>query len=133
MPAPGPGRTAAAALPAERVKQVEQVERQGCVVWGSAHEARICYHSVAVEMSITLHIPDSVARSLRIPEGEAEQRLRQELAVALYARGLLSVGKASELAGTRRFLFADILTQRDIARHYGKEELAEDLTYAGGE
>ncbi|MBI1792553.1 MAG: UPF0175 family protein [Acidobacteria bacterium] len=84
-------------------------------------------------MSITLHIPDSVARSLRIPEGEAEQRLRQELTVALYARGLLSVGKASELAGTRRFLFADILTQRDIARHYGKEELAEDLTYAGGE
>jgi predicted HTH domain antitoxin len=84
-------------------------------------------------MSITLHIPDSVARSLRIPEGEAEQRLRQELAVALYARGLLSLGKASELAGSSRFLFADILTQRNVARHYGKEELSEDFTYADGE
>ena len=25
-------------------------------------------------MNITLHIPDSVARSLRVPEGEAEER-----------------------------------------------------------
>jgi predicted HTH domain antitoxin len=85
------------------------------------------------EMSITLHIPDSVVGSLRIPEGEAEQRLRQELAVALYARGLLSLGKAAELAGTTRFLFSDLLTQWNIPRHYGEEELAEDLKYASGE
>ena len=84
-------------------------------------------------MSITLHIPDSVAGSLRIPEGEAEQRLRQELAVALYARSLLSFGKASELAGLSRLLFASLLTQRDIFRHYGEEELTEDLAYADGE
>jgi predicted HTH domain antitoxin len=84
-------------------------------------------------MNITLHIPDSIARSLRIPEDEAEQRLRQELAIALYAQGLLSFGKASELAGTSRFLFADVLTQRKIARHYAQEELTEDFTYADGE
>ncbi len=84
-------------------------------------------------MNITLHIPDSITRSLRIPEAEAEQRLRQELAVALYAQGLLSFGKASELAGESRFRFADVVTQRGIARHYGEEELTEDLTYAGGE
>ena len=84
-------------------------------------------------MSITLRIPDSVARSLRIPEGEAEERLRQELAVALYARGLLSLGKAAELSGTTRFMFSDFLTQRNIARHYGEEELTEDLKYANGE
>ena len=56
-------------------------------------------------MNITLHIPDSVARSLRIPEAEAEERLRQELAAVLYARGLLSFGKASGLAGMSRFAF----------------------------
>jgi predicted HTH domain antitoxin len=43
------------------------------------------------------------------------------------------LGKASELAGLTRFLFADILTQREIARHYGEEELTEDLKYASGE
>jgi predicted HTH domain antitoxin len=84
-------------------------------------------------MNITLHIPDSVARSLRIPEAEAEGRLRQELAAALYARGLLSFGKASELAGVNRFAFSDVLTQRHIARHYGQEELGEDSAYADGQ
>jgi hypothetical protein len=34
-------------------------------------------------MNITLQIPDSIARSLRIPEAEAEARVRQELAAAL--------------------------------------------------
>ena len=76
-------------------------------------------------MNITLHIPDSVARSLRIPEAEAEERLRQELAAVLYARGLLSFAKASELAG--------ILTQRQIARHYGHQDMTEDTSYAGGQ
>jgi predicted HTH domain antitoxin len=84
-------------------------------------------------MDITLYIPESIARSLRIPEPEAEGRLRQELAVALYAQGLLSLGKASELAGQDRFRFGDIVAQRGIARHYGQDELSEDLTYADGE
>jgi len=84
-------------------------------------------------MNITLHIPDSITRSLRIPETEAEGRLLQELAIALYAQGLLSFGKASELAGENRFRFADAVTQRGIARHYGQEELTEDLSYADGE
>ena len=84
-------------------------------------------------MNITLHIPDSVARGLRIPEGEAETRLLQELAAALYAQGLLSFGKAAELAGNSRAAFSEILAKRNIPRHYGPEELNEDLKYASGE
>jgi predicted HTH domain antitoxin len=83
-------------------------------------------------MSVTLRIPDSVARSLRLPEGEAEERLRCELALALYAQGILSFGKAAELAGISRYQFAGLLTRRGIPRHYGKEELAEDLAYDRG-
>ena len=84
-------------------------------------------------MSIILNIPDSVARGLRLPENEVESRLRMELSVALYAQGILSFGKAAELANVSRFLFADAVTQRGIPRHYTDEELAEDLTYAHGE
>lgn len=84
-------------------------------------------------MSITLQIPDSIARSLRLPEGEAEQRLRTELALAIYAQGILSFGKAAELAGLSRYHFADLVAGRGIPRHYGDEELAEDLTHARGE
>jgi predicted HTH domain antitoxin len=84
-------------------------------------------------MNLTLHIPDSVARSLRIPEAEAEERLRQELAAALYASNLLSFGKASELAGLSRFNFAEALAQRGIARHYGDEEMNDDTGYGRGQ
>jgi len=84
-------------------------------------------------MGITLHIPDSIAHSLRIPEAEAEERLCQELAAALYANGLLSFGKASELAGVSRFEFSAVLARRHITRHYGQEEMSEDSRYAGGE
>ena len=84
-------------------------------------------------MSITLQIPDSVARSLRLPEPEVEERLRSELALALYAQSILSFGRATELAGISRYQFADLLTSRGIPRHYGQEELAEDLAYGRGE
>jgi predicted HTH domain antitoxin len=84
-------------------------------------------------MNITLHIPDSIARSLRIPEAEAEDRVRQELAVALYASGLLSFGKAAELAGATRFSFSEVLDQRHVPRHYGAEDLAEDGAHADGQ
>ena len=84
-------------------------------------------------MSITLHIPDSVASGLRLPEAEIEPRLRTELAIALYGQGILSFGKASELAGAGRNHLAYLLAQRGIPRHYGTEELGEDTAYARGE
>ena len=84
-------------------------------------------------MSITLQVPDSVARSLRLPESEVEARLRYELALSLYSQGILSFEKATELAEVSRYRFGELVTARDIARHYGVEELAEDLAYGRGE
>ena len=84
-------------------------------------------------MSITLQVPDSVVRSLRLPENEVEERLRSELALSLYAQGLLSFGKAAELAAASRHQFARLATRRGIPRHYGPDELAEDLAYGRGE
>jgi len=83
---------------------------------------------------MTLHfdIPETITGSLRLPEPEMEPRLRAELAVALYAQGLLPFGKASELAGLSRHRFAELLGQREILRHYTEQELAQDLEYAGG-
>jgi len=84
-------------------------------------------------VAITITIPDSVAGGLQLPANEAERRLTTELAVALYAQGILSFGKARELAGLDRLGFADLLAQRGIPRHYGETELAQDLAYVGGE
>lgn len=82
-------------------------------------------------MTLHLDIPESIASSLRLPVPEMEPRLRVELALALYAQGILSFGKASELAGTSRYGFADLIGQREIPRHYTDAELTQDLEYAG--
>jgi len=81
-------------------------------------------------MTLHLDIPDSVADSLKLPTREVEPRLRAELAVALYAQGILSFGKASELAGLERFAFADLVGRRGIPRHYAEDDMAQDLDYA---
>lgn len=84
-------------------------------------------------MGLQLHIPDSVARSIRLPEERMAQELLKELAVALYAHGLLSFGKARELAGMGKYEFGRLLGDRSVPRHYGREELEDDLAYANGE
>lgn len=81
-------------------------------------------------MSVELHIPDSVAQAIRLPEDRMQQELLIELALALYAQGILSFGKARELANLSKDEFRQVLGKRDIPRHYGHEELADDLSYA---
>ena len=84
-------------------------------------------------MSIQLEIPDTVAEALRLPATDRPAQLRRELAVALYARGILSFGKARELAVMDAYDFGRLLGERQIPRHYSEEELLEDATYARGE
>ena len=84
-------------------------------------------------MMYHLDIPESIASSLRLPTSEVEPRLRTELAVALYAQGILSFGKATELAGLSRYAFADLIGERNIPRHYTDDDLARDLDYARGQ
>lgn len=83
--------------------------------------------------AIDLHIPEDVIRSLRLPTGEVEDELRRDLAVVLYARGALSVGKAAEFAGLTRREFDELLGRRRVPRQYGEDALAEDLAYAEGD
>jgi predicted HTH domain antitoxin len=84
-------------------------------------------------MGLQLHIPDSVTQSIRLPEERMAQELLKELAIALYAHGFLSLGKARELAGMGKYEFGQLLGERGIPRHYGREELEDDLAYARGE
>ena len=84
-------------------------------------------------MTLYLEIPDSVTQAMRIPPGEQRQQLLVELAVTLYAQGILSFGKARELAGMEKLAFGQLLGKRGISRHYGEEELQDDISYARGE
>lgn len=67
-----------------------------------------------------------------LPPDEAEQEVRKELAVTLYARQLLPMGKARQLTGLSRRDFEVLLGERQIPRYYTEEDLEADLDYAFG-
>lgn len=81
---------------------------------------------------LLLEISEEVRAALRLPPADMEKELRKELALALYQRQVLSLGKARALAQMTRWEFEEFLGQRKIARHYSEEDLREDIRYAGG-
>ena len=56
-------------------------------------------------MPLQLEFNDEIQDALRIPPDEQEGRLRRELALRLYEKGLLSLGKARQLAGMEKWNF----------------------------
>jgi predicted HTH domain antitoxin len=84
-------------------------------------------------MSIVFEIPDEVAQAIRLPAGDRQEALMIELALALYARGIVSFGKARELTPLNRIEFGLLLGRRGISRHYTEEDLADDIAYAHGQ
>ncbi|MBC8179941.1 UPF0175 family protein [candidate division KSB1 bacterium] len=81
-------------------------------------------------MEATLTIPGSVLQAIRLPEKRIQQELLVELAISLYDQEILSFGKARELAQLGKYEFGKLLGERKISRHYGIEELEEDIIYA---
>jgi len=84
-------------------------------------------------VTYSVEIPESTVGRIRLPVSKIAPRLRTELAVALYAQGMLSFGKASELAGISRYAFAEFIGQRNIPRHFDDDDLALDFIYARGQ
>ena len=78
---------------------------------------------------LLVEIPEDVTDALRLPPAEHEYELRKELALALYQRGVLSLGKSRRLAGMNRWDFDRLLGDRKIVRHYTEEDLCEDVEY----
>jgi len=77
--------------------------------------------------AVVLELPPEVREALRIPVAEQGVRLQRELAIRLYEKGLLSFGKARELAGLSKWEFHELLAAEGVPRHYDLEELEADL------
>ncbi len=82
---------------------------------------------------ITITIPQEIVSALRLPPDSVESALYQELAVALYIRGVLSSGKAATLAGLKRWQWEELLGLRKVLRHYTDEDLEMDIAYGSSE
>jgi predicted HTH domain antitoxin len=70
-----------------------------------------------------IRVPFDVGTATKMSEDE----LRTELAVHLYQRQKLSLGKAKELAGLSVWQFLQLLGSRDIPLNYGVEQFEEDV------
>ena len=71
-----------------------------------------------------------VPEGLRVPPHELEERLRTELALRLYEKGIASLGQARRIAGISKWDFLELLAREGIPLQYGEEELKEDLEVA---
>ena len=83
-------------------------------------------------MTITMEIPGEILNAIKLPPKEMEREFRKELAIALYQREALSLGKAKILAQMNLWEFEDLLGQRKIMRHYMAKDLEEDIRYGLG-
>jgi len=59
-----------------------------------------------------LELPDDLVMSIKLPREEMPARLKRELALRLYEKGLLSFGKARELAGMTKWEFSKLLGKK---------------------
>lgn len=80
-------------------------------------------------MPFVLEIPDDVLDALRFPREEIDRELGTELAVALYARGALSMGKAVAMSRLSRWAFEDVLAERKVERPFTEAEVEHDLDF----
>lgn len=78
--------------------------------------------------TITLEFPSDVFATLRKSPDELAQEMRVAAAVQWYAEGVVSQGRASEIAGLSRAAFLDELARRKVsASQVTVEELREEL------
>jgi predicted HTH domain antitoxin len=76
---------------------------------------------------LSIQVSQELQQAVRLPPEEVPGRLERELAIRLYAKGLLTFGQARQLAGMTRWAFRDLLGEEGILRRYDVEELEEDL------
>ena len=78
---------------------------------------------------IEIDLPQDIIfamRGLEKPE-ELKNRLKMALALLLFQERVISLGKATELAGMSRVKFMDVLKEHDIfAYDYSKEDFKKD-------
>ncbi|KGE88371.1 hypothetical protein IX84_09260 [Phaeodactylibacter xiamenensis] len=72
---------------------------------------------------MTLNISDQILQA----SGLTEEELTVEIAVALYQREILSLGKAAAFANMHRMIFQAALAERKVPINYSVEDLEDDL------
>jgi predicted HTH domain antitoxin len=77
---------------------------------------------------LTIDLPESTLKSLKIPKDQMVSFFRGTIAVALYREGRVSLGKAKEIAGLEnKWEMIQLLGERGVHVNYTAEDAKEDL------
>ncbi len=78
--------------------------------------------------TVSIQMPDSFPAALKTHPQDMPDFIKKTLAVELYREGVLSLGKAAELAGvSNKWEMLTILSERKVPLPYTAEDTAEDL------
>lgn len=82
-------------------------------------------------MTLTLEVPEALLDALERDPSELEREVRLAVAIDWFRRGLVSQGRAAEVAGLPRAEFFDELAARKIENiHVDIEELKREIELA---
>jgi predicted HTH domain antitoxin len=78
-------------------------------------------------MALTVTIPDEILAALKLPPRNVVEEIKKELAVHLFAEGLLPEASACRLTGLSRLAFERVLGERKIPPRYSAADLDADV------
>lgn len=73
-------------------------------------------------MQITLEIPDDITLL-------SESEWLREIAIALFQQELITLGRASKIAGMHLIEFQQLIASRGICIHYDVEDFEQDIQH----
>jgi predicted HTH domain antitoxin len=79
------------------------------------------------DMRIMVDIPEGVVQALRLPRKGTKEELKKLLAVMLYAKGILGIGKARELAGASKLEVYALLKKDGVPLNYSEADVEKDI------
>ena len=76
-------------------------------------------------MQIILNLPDNLSQTETFSQGD----WLREIAIALFQQELISLSRASKIAGMEIIPFQQLLADRGICVHYDVEDLEQDVQH----
>ena len=76
---------------------------------------------------LQIDIPDNIVSAMKLPDKTIKNELKKILALKLYDKGILGLGKARELANTSITGFYSLMKEEGIYLNYDTEEFERDL------
>ena len=79
--------------------------------------------------TVCVEIPEEVCWGIKLPKEEIPKKMKKIMALELYRRGTLSLGKACGLAEITRWKFFDLNEKEQIPIQYDLEDWERDKKY----